>query len=175
MSAKHRSRLLTAGLLGGALAAAALACGDDTPEQRLEQASERLAEAREDVRELRGDLGERREREDEASQALQEARASLRGAEQDVLSAEQLVEQRATDVALFRTLQSAMLESSELDHSAVEVRVADGVVTLAGVAADESARQRALEIARGTPGVESVRDQLEVERNTARAEASATR
>lgn len=177
MYANDRSRPLSTmrGLLGAAFAAGALACGDGTPEQRLEKASERLADARDDVRELRSDLPELREREEEASQALQNARAALRRADQDVASAEQLVEQRATDVALFRTLQSDMLEASELGRSAIEVRVDDGVVTLSGVASDQSAHQRALEIARATPGVQSVRDQLEVEEGTARAAAAAPR
>lgn len=177
MYANDRFRLLSTmrGLLAGALVAAALACGDSTPDQRLEKASERLAEERDDLRELRGDQAGLREREEKASQALQNARGALRRAEQDVVSAEHLVEQRATDVALFRILQSDMLEASELGRSAIEVRVDDGVVTLTGVASDPSARQRALEIARGTPGVQSVRDQLGVEESTARAEAAAKR
>ena len=145
-----------------ALIAASLACGESPPEQRLESASEQLTEAREEAAAVRERLDRARAREVESSDALREARRALRAAEQDVLSAEQRVARRATDVALFRTLQATMLEAPELRRSAVEVRVDDAVVTLAGTVSDHEAHQRALALARSTAGVRGVRDELDV-------------
>lgn len=146
-----------------ALVGATLACDSPTSDERLQAASEDLADARDDSVEARERLESARKREAMASENLQEARRGLREAEATVLSAKQRVERRATDEALFRSVQSAVLE---LDRSAVEVRVDDAVVTLTGTVADASTRERAVELARSTAGVREVRDQLEVEAAT---------
>jgi hypothetical protein len=162
--------------IGGVLAAGLLAvlllpaCGDDAPEQRLEAASEALSDARADADQAREQLAER---ERKATEELQEARSALREAESELLSAQQLMERRATDVALFRAVQAAMLDAPQLQTAAVEVRVDDGVVTLAGVVQDAEARQRALELARETAGVRDVRDQLDVVEEPLESKATA--
>ncbi len=145
------------GALGLALVASSLlGCGpDQPPEARLEGAGEALEDAR-------GRLEEARERHVVAQQGLREARKQLRQAERAVLSAEQRLSRRATEVALFRAVQKALLEDPALRQEAISARVDGSRVTLEGEVSEAELQARALEVARGTPGVEQVTDDLEV-------------
>jgi osmotically-inducible protein OsmY len=140
--------------LGGS--GVAIGCGPgEPPEQRLETAGETLEGARDDLEEARA-------RRDAALRELSQARKALRRAESAVLSARERVERRATDVALFRAVQAALLEEPSLAEAAIAARVEGSEVTLEGEVAKTSLRERALEIARGTAGVAEVHDELEV-------------
>lgn len=142
--------------LASGASAFALGCGSsEPPEQRLEEAGEALSNARES-------LSEARERRDAAQQELAEARKALRRAERAVLSAAERVERRATDVALFRAVQAALLEDPALRQEAISARVDDARVTVEGEVSDAALRERALEVARSQPGVAGVRDEIEV-------------
>jgi len=147
------------------LAALALliACGASPPEERLEQAGEQLAVARDAASEARDTLAEVRGEVDQAEAELRDARKRLRHAERQALTAQARVERQATDVALFRSVQSALLEADGLAEDAIRVRVDSGRLTLEGTIDDEESRKRAMEIARGTPGVVEVRDLMELE------------
>ena len=157
-------RVLLVSVLSLLVFLALAACGDSaTPEAELEAAGEALEEAREDASGARDTLSEARKRLVAAESELRDARKELRSAKKRVLSAEARLELRATDVALFRGIQTRLLETDSLRQDAVTVRVDGGRVTLEGTVASESARETALQIARATPGVESVRDRLDVE------------
>lgn len=139
------------------------ACGADPPEERLDEAGESLEDAREERSEARNELESARARVAAAEQELHDARRALRDAEKRVAAAGSRVEQRATDVALFRAVQSRILRAEPLEEEAIGVRVEQGVVTLQGRVSDPDARDVALEVARSTPGVERVRDRLELQ------------
>ena len=70
---------------------------------------------------------------------------------------------RATDVALFRAVQSALLEDESLQETGVSVSVEDGIVTLRGVVESADARDTARNIAQGVTGVETVVNRIRVE------------
>jgi len=144
-----------------------VACGEGTPEARLSAAGETLTEARDDAQEARSSLEAAKARLTSAESELYEARKAVRRAEKQVLSAEALVDRRASDVALFRRIQSQLLEAESLRQHAVTVQVDNQKVTLDGVVTSEAARQAALEISRSTPGVAEVRNRLDVESDTA--------
>lgn len=144
----------------------ALGCdgAEPAPEQRLSEAAETLEDARADQTEARDRVAEARERLREAEEAYDQALEELERARQSVLTAQQRVERQATDVALFRAVQSALLHAEVLRGDAVVAAVHDGVVTLRGTVSSEEGKQRAVAIARDTAGVQGVRDALRVQR-----------
>lgn len=162
----HRSFPLA--LLSLMLLSVVPACGDPaTPEAKLEAAGDALDDARDDTHAARESLADAKERLAAAETELRDARKAMRAAEKRVLSARARVDRRATDVALFRKIQARLLEADSLLQDAVTARVDDGNVTLEGTVAHDAARKTALQIARSTPGVSTVRDHLDVESDEA--------
>ena len=143
-------------------AAALLACGPEPPEQQLAEAREQMVEVRSDVRSLEEQVADRREAVRRTEQALAEVREELQRAEQRLAEARQRIQENATDVALFRAVQSALLESDALEDFAIRADVDGGVVTLRGEVAEPKHAERALELARGVVGVENVRSDIQV-------------
>jgi osmotically-inducible protein OsmY len=146
--------------LGTALIA--LACGGSDPEADLEQASQALEEARARVEEGREAVQELEGEVQEAQKRLTDARAALREAESELAKRESAVDLSATDDVLFRSVQKRLLEDDDLSDVAIAARVSKGVVTLSGSVPNAKLRDRALEIARETPGVGSVQSRIEV-------------
>jgi osmotically-inducible protein OsmY len=146
--------------LGTALIA--LACGGSDPEADLEQASQALEEARAQVEEGRAAVQELEGEVQEAQKRLADARAALREAETELARRESAVDLSATDDVLFRSVQKRLLEDDDLAEVAIAARVSKGVVTLSGSVSNAKLRDRALEIARETPGVEDVESRIEV-------------
>jgi osmotically-inducible protein OsmY len=172
----RRPTAVRAARTAAACAAAALlvgACGGEAPEQRLEQAAERVRDAREEVRDARRALEAEMNEATRKRAEVADARESLESAQQKLSQASSRLEQRATDVALFRAIQKELLETEDLDDAAVLAHVRDGAVTLYGSAPDAEARERAVQIARETPGVVSVASNVAVT-NVERAGAAET-
>lgn len=138
------------------------ACGDSDPEARLEAAGEALSEARAEVQEARESVEQRKAAVTSAEEELAEARERLKGAEAQLAEVEQRVDLRATDAAVFRAVQQRLLEDESLEEVAIAARVERGVVTLLGQVPEAEQRERAGEIARGTPGVVAVENRIDV-------------
>lgn len=148
-----------------AFAAAVLcACGggDAAPEQQLAEAREQLEEARSEVQGLEQKVEEKREAVGEAEQSLSEAREELATAEQDLRAARAEIDEQATNVALFRAVQRALLQSEALEDYAIRVEVRDGVVTLHGVVDQSGQAETAREIAQSQTGTAEVRSDIRV-------------
>ena len=75
---------------------------------------------------------------------------------------EAVVNRSATDAVIFRAVQKRLLEDDDLSEVAIAARVSKGVVTLSGSVPNAKLRDRALEIARTTPGVGGVESVIEV-------------
>jgi osmotically-inducible protein OsmY len=138
------------------------ACGESSDEERLTKAEELLTEVRDRVRDAREKILGKEQNVETARAELEQAREALREAELGLAEAEAKVDLTATDALLFRGIQRKLLEDDRLNRLAVRADVNKGVVTLRGVVSDPEAREAALEIARGFPGVASVENELEL-------------
>lgn len=134
----------------------ATACGGDTPEQRLEAAGEK-------VETVSNDLDTIRQRIEEHEAALDRLREEREKAKNRLGTLEERLDARATDTALFRAVQGALLEAKDLKESAINVLVEDRNITLVGSVPSAEDRERALDIARETAGVGSVRSRIRVD------------
>ena len=150
----------------GAVAALALlgaGCGGEDPEAQLRAAGEQLEEARGRVVALREKVESRAADAEKAKQELGTAREKLREAELALAKIEASIDRSATDDVLFRAVQSRLLEADALEKVAIRATVSKGVVTLSGSVPNAKLRDRAVEIAKQTPGVEEVESRIEVQ------------
>ena len=131
-------------------------CNEPTPEDRLESAGTELEQAEDSLESLNRRI---EEHQDELARLRKERRQS----ENRLMTLEERVEMRATDVAVFRAVQSALLEAPDLSQAAIAVDTKNGLVTLSGVVTSEALHQQAVEIARSTAGVDRVRSRIDVE------------
>ena len=97
-----------------------------------------------------------------AQEELAAAREALREAEAQLSGFEAKVNLSATDVVLFRSVQKRLLDDGALKDVAIAARVDKGVVSLSGTVPDSKIRDRAVEVARATPGVTSVESRLQI-------------
>ena len=67
-----------------------------------------------------------------------------------------------TDASITAAVKSKMLADSTVSGLKIDVDTTDGVVSLIGNVGSASERRRALEIARDTDGVKSVKDELKI-------------
>ena len=149
-------------LASSAFLLAAAGCGGDSQEQRLEEATAAVVAKREAVQEARQAVEARERVADEARKELEAAKSELRAREQALREAESRIGGKATDTALFRSVQRRLLDDRELENLAVAVQVTQGVVTLQGTVSDQKDRARAEEVARATPGVMTIDNRIEV-------------
>jgi osmotically-inducible protein OsmY len=145
-----------------ALFLSAAGCGGESQEQELVKATAEVIEKQEAVEEARETVDARQQAVDEAREQLEAARSELATREQALREAKSRVGLKATDATLFRSVQRSLLDDEELDDLAIAVQVTKGVVTLLGTVPDEDDRARAEEIARETPGVVTLENQIEV-------------
>lgn len=138
-------------------------CGDSPPESRLKAVGEDLESSASELEELNTRM-------EAAENELEELREQRRQLRDEVRTLEERLEARATDVAVFRAVQSALLNEEMLQESAVAVGVEDGTVTLSGIVRSEDELQQAVDIAREVAGVDRVRSKIRVE-----AEAASSR
>jgi len=139
-----------------------LACCGSDPEVDLERASKAVEEARSQVETAQEVVKTREGEVAEAKQRLDEAKSALRKAQGEVVANEAAVDRNATDAVLFRTIQKQLLEDGDLAKVAISASVKSATVTLSGSVPDAELRDRAVEIARETPGVQHVQSQIEV-------------
>lgn len=149
---------VTAGPLAATLAAALLlsGCGKPAPESELAEAGEALGEA---TTELTG-LNTRIE---ETEMLLGELRAERRKQRDTVRTLEQRLEARATDVAIFRAVQTTLLNDEQLQEVAITVDVEDKAVTLDGVVRTKEEAGRAINLSKQVAGVASVASRIRVD------------
>lgn len=136
--------------------------GGDSEVEKLMAASEELARAREELERAEEEVQQAEAAFEEAQAALDAARARASEARQAVADAEAQVDQQATDDVIFRAVQLRLLEDGRLRDRAVRAEVEGGVVTLTGRVRTREEAERALEVARETPGVHDVVSRLEV-------------
>ena len=141
---------------------AAVGCGGDSQEQKLQEATAAVEAKQEALQEAREEVEARQQVVDEARKKLEEAESELRTREQALRDAQSQVGLTATDATLFRSVQRRILDDPELDDLAVAVQASKGVITLQGAVPDEDSRARAEEVARATPGVLKVENRIEV-------------
>ena len=145
-----------------ATAVTALACGGSDPEAELVEASEAVSEARSGVEIAREKVQKREAEVQEAQKRLAEARALLQQAQEKLAERKANIDESATDAVLFRTVQKRLLQDDELSDVAISASVLNGVVTLSGAVSDAAQRDRAVELARATPGVGNVESRITV-------------
>jgi osmotically-inducible protein OsmY len=148
--------------LGLVTLVAALACSGSDPEAELIEASQAVEQARSRVETARANVEKRETEAEEAKQRLTEARTVLREAQENVTKYEASVDRNATDSVLFRAVQKRLLEDRQLKDVAIAARVDKGIVTLSGNVPNAKLRDRALEIAQQTPGVNRVESLIDV-------------
>lgn len=139
-----------------------LACGGSDPEVDLEKAS-KAAEQTRSAREVA--VEKVKQREDEVKQAqtrLEEARKALRGIESELAKRVAKVDKSATDEVLFRAVQKRLLEDDGLANVAIAAHVNNGLVALTGNVPDAKLSERAVAVAKETPGVQRVDNRIQV-------------
>lgn len=139
------------------------ACGESGVERELSEATEELAKAQEAVDAARSTVEERQAKVAAAEAELTKAERALRESEKLLAQIERRVDRSATDTAVFRSIQKRLLEDDDLENVAIAARVDGGVVSLSGSVPNAKLRNRAVEIARDTPGVRSVEVLIQVE------------
>lgn len=166
----RRGRAWLAALALAALGPGAGGCGDDAPEERLAEAQQAVnraeaetKQAEREVERLRSRVASREAEVERAERALAESQEALR-------EAAARVEERATDVALFRAVQTRLLEDDTLEPYAVSASVEDGVVTLHGAVETYDEADHAARIARETFGVIGIRNRLRIAESVPEAE-----
>lgn len=138
-------------------------CGGESQEQELADATAAVVEKRVAVEEVRAAVEARQQEVNEAQKELEAARGELQVREQALAEAESHVGLKATDATLFRSVQRRLLDDEKLGGLAIAAEAKRGAITLRGTVPDEEARARAEEVARTTPGVFSVENQIELE------------
>lgn len=151
--------------IGFALLAAllAFACSGSDPEADLADATNALAKARAEFEQAEKTVATRETEVDEAKQRLVLARTALREVESRLRERETAVTQTATDDVLFRAVQMRLLEDDRLENAAIAASVSGGSVTLSGTVANGKQRDRAIAVAKETPGVARVESRIEVQ------------
>jgi len=145
------------------MALVALACGGSDPEADLAAASAAVEKARARVAEERESVQALENAAEKLQKQLAESRAALRDAESELAQRESVVDRSATDSVLFRAVQKRLLDDDDLSDVAIAASVSKGVVTLSGSVPDAKLRDRALDVARATPGVVSVESRIDVQ------------
>lgn len=133
-----------------------LGCQENTPEARLESAGDKLESSEDTLESIESQIAEQ-------EQLLAELRKQRRKLRERVLTLEERVAARATDVALFRSVQTALLEDERLVRAAVSVDVEGGVIRLSGRVTSDAELKTAEDIARTVPGVDVIESRIEVE------------
>jgi hyperosmotically inducible protein len=80
--------------------------------------------------------------------------------ELEVVPPERRAEVDARDQAIARALEEQLKQDPQLQNAVIDARVDAGVVTLRGQVPGPAASSRAVELARGVPGVRSVKNEL---------------
>ena len=147
---------MTKRLLPLTLLLALIGCQPQTPEARLTAVGDALEASEESLENIEQSIAAH----EDALADLTKQRRQLRNR---VMTLEERLEARATDVALFRSVQARLLEAEELSQTAITVDAEDGVVRLSGLVSSAAEEVAAVKIARAVPGVDSVRSRIDIE------------
>ena len=158
---RHRFIASTRVLVMALALLAAGACSED-PEQKLRKAAEHLDDAQEDAQKAQKRLKAEKQVLEDAREQMAKDRQTAAAAQGQVAAAEAEVRLYATDEAVFREVQRRLLDDSKLLDTAVSVQVSQGVVTLTGSVTTAALRARAGELAKTSPGVVSVVNDVQV-------------
>lgn len=82
----------------------------------------------------------------------------------NVAMAEETVGQKLDDATVLAKVKANLLKEKEVDALDVNVDVKDGKVTLSGKADTDMERKKAEEVAKGTGGVASVENKIEIKK-----------
>ena len=161
-------RSIAIAVIGLALASLALACGESR-QDKFEKAMRAAEVARTGLDSARDEYGKREAAYQEARAAADEAEAELGTARQKLDAATATwdasrveVARWADDASVSRVLQQALLDEPGLATAALSARVEQGVALLEGTVPNDAVRERAVAIARGTPGVADVQSRITV-------------
>ena len=136
-------------------AASLAACDEPPPEERLEAVGEALDTSSAQLADLKAQIRN-------TETLLEGLRDRRREVRDRVRTLEERLEIEATDVAIFRAVQSELLASDDLAETAIAVDVDEGAVTLRGTVDSTPELSLALDIARAVDGVASVASLLRV-------------
>lgn len=143
-------------------------CGPKEPEEQLQKAAtkvdkaeQRVDDARENVTSVKRSLADLRDEMDEAEARLADARKKLRQRQKQLAAERNELHDTASDTAIFRLLQTRLLDEPSLSTAAVSADVIDGRVTLRGEVVDPEQKSKAGEIAANTPGVTEVVNRID--------------
>lgn len=151
-SVRSETGLFTALLLAALMLAG---CDKPPPEEKLGAAGRALGDAASELTDLNTRI-------EQTEIMLDELRAERRKQRDKVRTLEERLEARATDVAIFRAVQSTLLRDEQLQEVAVAVDVEDRVVALSGVVRTEEEARRAVELSQQVAGVASVDSRIRV-------------
>jgi osmotically-inducible protein OsmY len=157
-------------LIGAVVLAIALVAGcSESREEKFEKAMRAAESAQKTVVSARKEVETELAKYEKASAAaeaaekkLTKARSQLESAESSAAKARAEVAKWADDATVFRTVQRRLLEERSLRDAAVSARVQGGVAYLEGHVANASQRDRAIQVARETPGILDVQSQITV-------------
>jgi len=148
---------VTARRIAVLVAAAMLAgCGKPAPETQLAAAGEALGEATTELSDLNTRI-------DQTEALLDELRAERRKQRDTVRTLEQRLEARATDVAIFRAVQTMLLNNEQLQEVAITVDVEDKAVTLGGVVRTMEEAALAVNLSKQVAGVARVASRIRID------------
>jgi osmotically-inducible protein OsmY len=128
----------------------------ETPAAAAVAQAERALEA------ARREVATRKEAETAAEKAVAEAEKRAEAAAEALAQANETAAV-GNDVTLFRAVQTRLLGDAMLAQVGISARVRDGAVTLWGRVPDAALRDRAVAVARETPGVRAVENEIEVD------------
>lgn len=132
------------------------ACSRPAPEEQLIEAGQDVSDAQSRLASVNSSIQEHQDAILELSKERKRLRDSL-------LTLEERLQQRATDLAIFRAAQTALLNSPQLRQAAVMVSVDEAIVTLTGVVGNDEQQRLASDIVKSVPGVKSTVNRLEIE------------
>ena len=148
VTARRTAVLVAAAMLAG--------CGKPAPETQLVAAGEALGEATTELSDLNTRI-------DRTEALLDELRAERRKQRDTVRTLEQRLEARATDVAIFRAVQTMLLNDEQLQEVAITVDVEDKAVTRGGVVRTMEEAALAVNLSKQVAGVARVASRIRVD------------
>lgn len=154
---------MTSKLIPAVVLVALLGCEQNTPEGRLEAAGDTLASTENTLEDVERNI-------EQHEQTLAELRKKRRQLRERLLTLEERVAARATDVAVFRAVQSALLDNEALSQRAISVDAESGVVVLEGIVSSEQEELLAVQLANDVPGVGLVNSRIEIDSETTPAD-----
>lgn len=126
-----------------------------------------MLEADQNLEAVTNDLSAYNEEIESLENELQNQKKMRRQLRERKLTLEEILGNRATDVAIFRAVQSQLLRSEKLANSAIAVNVDEGIVTISGFVDSQSKKQDAFKVAESIPGVKVVRSYIQAEESSA--------